>query len=182
MFDLRLSLQLNISSSRDKNHRMDDWLKDEIAATRKRRERRERKLARRGQDAQIIERDKVKFWESLYVSLQAAVKDFNDSGACDDPVTIDAKDGYLIYVRTPGYPHRQLVLELHDKANSIGISLGQNDDTISRLRQLLSGTLDFDVDDDGNIMLRDNGNYMDVSQVTEYLLRQVLPVIYSGRY
>jgi hypothetical protein len=181
VFNLNLSLQLNITSSRDRSHGMDKWLKEEIEAAKKRRERKEFKLSRRQLDAQVIAAGKEKFWSALVAALQSAIKEFNDVGVSDGPIAMDEKD-LMVWIRTPGYPSIQLFLEFRDGMNDILFSLGRHDTPSSTLTSLLKETLDFDVNDDGHLMLRDNGSLMDVSRTTEYLMRMVLPIIHSGRY
>ena len=179
MFNLSLSLQLNISSRRDRNHGMDDWLKDEIEAARERKELRERKLARREQDAQVIDRDKAKFWQALFNSLRSAVDEFNASGVSDEPVTFDVKEPN-VWIRTPGYPNYQLVLSYREGMNNIHVTLTRRENTRDTGYPIKS-TLDFDVNDDGHIMVRDDSSLMDVSQATAYLMRKILHIIHAGR-
>lgn len=181
VFNLTFNMQLNISSSRDRNRAMDEWLKEEIAAAKKRKELKERKLSRRELDAQVITTGMNKFWSALLTALRSSIEQFNKAGVSDEPITMDVKES-RVWIRTPGYPSVQLFLEFRDGMNDVEIHLGREDTISSTMTNLLNGTLDFDVSDDGHLMLRDNGSLMNVSQTAEYLMRKVLPVIYSGRY
>lgn len=180
-----LDLQLKIKIGRDRNSSMTDWVDDEIQGANERAQQREHKLARRDSDAKIIERDRGKFWSALMRSLADSVDRFNNrpgQRAASEIVEISDRDnGTTVYIRTPGYPKVQLFLQFREGMNDILLSFTEFQTTSSAGTTGLKGTLDFDANESGQIIVRDDGSCMDVHQTTEYLLRRVFPYVSSGR-
>lgn len=147
---------------------MKDWLRDEIDTIRVRCARAERKLDRRLLDDKAKQEQRPRVWAALVEELQESVTHLNESIKLPSPLVFTEKDGRAAVAKND-HPKCRLNVEFRETSNDILFSFSPGDGP--------KGSIVFDVDDDGNVILLLGDTPQTIDDVAAMLLRPVFKCI-----
>lgn len=145
---------------------MKDWLRQEIDTVKDRCAKAERKLLRRQLDDKAKNEQRPRLWAALVAELQESVTRFNESIQPASPLVFSEREtDYRAAVAKNDNPKCRLNIQFRDGMNDIVFSFSEGSGP--------SGSIIFDVDDDGNVILLWSGTEQTIDDVAAMLLRPV---------